>query len=305
MRENDLAAVARYRAALRGLLERARALDEQALSPRDRVTRALFVQALAGTVGLEVCHEEEWAVSPRDNPFVRLSDLPRHHTVKTVADADHMLARLHAGARWFDDAITNMTVGLSRGRAPQAETVRRTIAQLDEALARPTSEWRLAEPTKAAHEGWTAADGARFSAQILRAIDAEVRPAATRYRDFLRDKALPRGRSGKDEGLGGLPDGAACYRAHIVDELGEARTAEDVHALGLREIAKSDAALAALGKKALGAPDLAATLRALRTDSKLYFRTKEELLAAAADDLARARAATPRFFGHLPKVIAS
>jgi uncharacterized protein (DUF885 family) len=62
MREDDLAAVARYRAALRGVLGRARALDEQGLSARDRVTQALLVQTLTGTVGLEVCHEEEWAV---------------------------------------------------------------------------------------------------------------------------------------------------------------------------------------------------------------------------------------------------
>ncbi len=297
----DAASIARYQGEQRGFLARARAIDAAGLDARDRVTLALFTQELAGGVATQVCRSEQWRVSPRENPLVELGDLVDELEVTTVADGEHLVARLDAGTRLIDETIANLGAGLAAGRVAQAETVRRTVAQLDGQLAQPTAGWKMASPANAAHPSWSAAERARFAAAVTDTVEREVRPGLVRYRDFLRDRVLPRGRTGAREGLDGLPDGDACYRASILAELGEAHTPEELHALGLSEIARADGDIAALGKKVLGAPDLATTIQALRTDRSLYFSSKEELLAAAEADLARARAAIPRFFGRLPK----
>jgi uncharacterized protein (DUF885 family) len=297
----DLAAVARRDGARRAFLARAKAVDPSALAARDRVTLSLFTQSLEGRVGIEVCKREEWVLSANVNPLIDTSELADDHHVETLADGEHYRARLRGSARQFDVSIANLRHGLAGGRVAQTETLRRAVASFERALALPAADWKAAEPAKAAHDAWPPAERARFAAEVLRIVDAELRPAVARYRDFVRGELLPRGRAGKDEGLGALPDGAACYRARILDWLGEAHTPEELHALGLAEVAKSDAALATLGKKVLAARDRAATVRALRTDRALYFKTKEELLAAAGQDLARGRAAIPRFFGRLPK----
>jgi uncharacterized protein (DUF885 family) len=297
----DAASIAAYQRAERAFLARARAIDATALGKADRITLDLFVQGLAGDVAQDVCATHEWFVSPRYNPLTELSDVTEQMTVTTPADGDHLLARLHAGPELIDDTIDDLQLGLEHHRVAQAETLRRTIAQLDQELARATEDWKMAAPAAAPHDGWPAGARDRFAAAERSVVDREVRPALARYRDFLRDRVLPRARDGADEGLHALPDGDACYRAHILAELGEARTPEQLHALGLAEIAKSDRAIAELGAKVLGTTDLASTIDKLRTDRSLYFANKDDLLAAATADLARAKAAIPRFFGRLPR----
>jgi uncharacterized protein (DUF885 family) len=78
-------------------------------------------------------------------------------------------------------------------------------------------------------------------------------------------------------------------------------TSEEVHALGLAEIARTDAELVKLGAKVLGTKDLASTIARLRDDRTLYFSSGPELLAAAKQALDRAKAAIPKYFAVLPK----
>jgi uncharacterized protein (DUF885 family) len=157
---------------------------------------------------------------------------------------------------------------------------------LDTELAKPTNEWSMVEPG---------------GDDLIDAVDRLVRPAMERYRDFVRDNVLPVARTGADEGISALADGDACYRAAILNHLGFERTPADLHQLGLDEIERIDAEIAALGKTALGTQDLAATIERLRTDKSLYFDSAEALVAASEADLARARAAIPKWFGRLPE----
>ena len=266
------------------LLERARAIDPAGLDAKDRVTLALFEGELAADVAAEVCHDEQWSISVMSNPFAELSDVVRHHKVETPEDGANLVARLRQGPTLIADTIANLRDGLAAGRVAAAEAVRRTIAQLDGELARPTAEWAMNEPG---------------GAELADAVEA-LRPAIQELREFLEGEVLPRARTGADEGIGALPDGDACYRARILGHLGVARTPEELHQLGKDEIARIDRELAALGAKVLGTADLAATIERLRTDRSLYFDSAEALMAAAQDALDRARAAIPRWFGVLP-----
>lgn len=283
-----------------GLLERARAIDPAGLGAADRVTLALFEGELAADVAAEVCRDEQWSISVMSNPYAELSDVVELHKVTSVADGENLIERLRQGPVLVLDTIANLRDGVAAGRVAAAEAVRRTIAQLDGELAKPTAEWAMNLPGRDARPDWPAGEAARFATELGAAVD-ELRPAIEELRDFLRDEVMPKARTGDQEGIGALADGDACYRARILGHLGFARTPEELHQLGKDEIARIDRELAALGQKVLGTKDLAATIARLRTDRALYFDTPEALLAAAKDALDRARAAIPRWFGVLPE----
>jgi uncharacterized protein (DUF885 family) len=78
-------------------------------------------------------------------------------------------------------------------------------------------------------------------------------------------------------------------------------TAQQLHDLGLAEIARTDRELAALGAKVLRTDGLAATLTKLRDDKSLYFTSSKELMTAAQRALDKAKAAMGRYFAVLPK----
>jgi uncharacterized protein (DUF885 family) len=225
------------------------------------------------------------------------------HTVKSPRDAANLVARMGQGARLIDDTIANLTIGLATGRVASAEKVRRAIDQLDHELARPVDSWAMVAPAWArapAPEPWPAGERDRQLRALRDAVATRIQPAFVRLRDFLHGTVLPKAR-GEQEGLVGIPGGDACYRAAIVFHVGQVREPAELHALGKAEIARTDREIAALGKKVLDAPDLAATIARLRGDRALYFGSREELLAAAQNALDRAKAAIPRFFAVLPR----
>jgi uncharacterized protein (DUF885 family) len=117
----------------------------------------------------------------------------------------------------------------------------------------------------------------------------------------LASEVLPRARAGAAVGVGSLPDGKACYRALIRRHIGFDQSPEELHRLGMRELEAINAEMVALGQKLFGEAELAAIVKRLRTDKKLYFETSEEVMTAARQALEAAKARTPEYFGILPK----
>jgi uncharacterized protein (DUF885 family) len=306
----DAAAVEQRTGERDRLLDRLVAIDGGTLGETDRVTHALLRGQLQAERELDRCKLWQWTVdSGGSSLFGELSYLVESHTVKTPVDASNLVARMKQAERAIDDTIANLTLGLEGGRIASQEKIRRAIDQLEVALAKPSDTWEMANPawgikplrkTVPDHDPWPAGERARLHTALRDVITARLAPALGRFRDFLRDRVLPRGRTDK-EGLAGLTDGDACYRAAIMVHVGLPMTPAELHALGVAEIARSDAEIARLGKQLFGTPDLASTITRLRTDPALYFSSRDEILAAAQSQLDRAKAAIPQFFSTLPK----
>ncbi|MCX5744069.1 MAG: DUF885 domain-containing protein, partial [Proteobacteria bacterium] len=290
----DAGAIARAAVERDAILGELEAIEPASLGEVDRITHRLLRDRLAVDRALDVCFFHEWKIdSDSSSAFGELTYLVESHTVTRPEDATNLVARMGQGARQIDDTIANLTSGLRHGRVAAAGKVHRAIAQLDTELARPVGTWSMATPAWAAQHPHSATE-------LRRVVAEQIQPALIRYRDFLRTQVLPHARS-EQEGLVGLVDGAACYRATILEHVGLPMTPEELHALGTREIARTDRELAELGSRVLQTPDLASTIARLRTDRALYFTTREEILAVAQRSLDRAKAAVPSVFSTIPK----
>jgi len=300
----DAEAIARAAAERDALLGRVQTIEVAALDRADRITHAMLRGKLEAEHGLDACKFHEWTIdSGGGSVFGELSYLVESHTVKAPADAANLIARMKQGERLIDATIANLTLGLTAGRVTSAEKLRRAIDQLDGELAKPLESWAMAKPaweTATGADPWPAGARARLAGDLRTVVTTQLAPAFGRLRDFFRQRVMPAART-EVEGLAGLPGGETCYRATITSHVGLAMTPDELHALGLAEIARTDRELAALGKQVLGTPDLGATIARLRTDKALYFTSGAEILAAAQQALDRAKAATPRFFSVLPK----
>jgi uncharacterized protein (DUF885 family) len=300
----DAAALKRQRDERDVLIDRLVKLDPSPLGETDRVTYRLLRDALAADRGQDVCKLWQWSVANDSaSPLGQLSYLVESHTVTAPSDAKNLIARLGQGAKLIDDTIANLTDGLASGRVASREKVRRAIEQADTELAKPLDAWSMMKPAWAVAPGgdrWPEGERDRLNAELRQVVTAQIVPAVARYRDFLRDRVLPKARV-DNEGVGALPDGDACYRASILVHVGLPMTSAELHALGEREIARTDKELAELGHKVLGTTSLAETIARLRTDRSLYFSTGDEIMAAAQRALLTAKAAIPRFFSPLPK----
>lgn len=298
--DNSATAIRAGRAQARAFLRRARALDRHALDAADRLTLDLFIHQLDVNVGRQVCVEEQWNVTAGSNVVVRFNRLPTKHKVVSERDGANLVARYRAIGRSIDNTIANLRRGAAAGLHANAETVRRAIKLVDDQLAKPVSTWALLSPLNHIPAGWTAAARDAFSRNLTAAVADSVRPAYTRYRDFLRDHMLAEARGPNAAGIGAMPNGKQCYAARLRYYTGLAKTAAELHATGEREIARIDAQMAALGKKLFNT-DLPGTLTKLRTSPELYYNSAAEVLQGARDALAAAKKAIPNYFGILPR----
>lgn len=298
--DNSSAAIAKREAELRDFLREAEAIREEALSPSDRTTRALFIESLAGELESRVCAFEEWSVSAQGNPVTDWNYLPELHTVESAQDGKNLLARYRQIPALIDNDIEHLRRGAKAGKFANAESTRRAIQLMEKQLAQPLNEWPLLSPTKATHKGWTPEEEATFRAGLTAAVTDGIGPAFQRYLDLLRTELLPKARGEDKGGLFALPDGDKCYAARAKAYTTLSRTPKEMHALGLSEIERINNEMRDLGEKLLKTRDLPTILRKLRGDPALFFASSSEIVAKAEESLKAAQEKIPAYFGILP-----
>jgi uncharacterized protein (DUF885 family) len=257
----------------------------------DPVTHAALGAALETDRAFLDADLVAFGVDPMDGIQVDLLNIPSMQPVRSDDEADALVARWAAMPAAIDAAIANLRRGAASGRFGVAMLCTKVREQLDELLARPDADWPLMEPATEHHD---------LGDRILPLVRDEIRPAYGRYREVLVDEISPRARSDEQPGLVHLPGGSAIYASLARAHTSLATGAEEIHHIGLEEIARIDDELVELGARLLGTTGLDATLSALRGDPALHFGTGAEIVAVAEASLERANAAIGDWFGRLP-----
>ena len=118
-------------------------------------------------------------------------------------------------------------------------------------------------------------------------------------RDFVRDEYTPHLRA--DAAFSALPSGpagyAACLRYHTTTTL----SADEIHEMGLAEVARIEARYAAEVVAPLGQPDFASFLAHAKAQPRFLKQSAEELLEHYRLITARIERVLPEFFAEFPK----
>jgi uncharacterized protein (DUF885 family) len=154
----------------------------------------------------------------------------------TLLDYENNLRR-HAGyVTWIDRAIGRFREGEAAGVVETKMTIRNVIEQLDNQLAQKPEASQYYAPATMFPASIPAADQARLKTQYRAAIVGQLMPATKRLRDFLATEYLPRARDGSGEMY--MKGGDALYRYQIKSTTTTDMTPEQIHALGLSEVAR-------------------------------------------------------------------
>lgn len=220
--------------------------------------------------------------------------------VRNEADARAMLSMMRDIPRYFAQNMQNMRAGLKRGFTPPKVIMAGRDASIAAiAQANKPRETMWFEPFKALPAAIPAETQAALQAEAEALIGDELIPAYATLLGFMRDQYLPHLR----EGLAaeGWPDGKAYYRAQIRAYATVDLPPEEIHAIGLVEVAKIRAQMAEIMKEVKFEGDLAAFLTFLRTDPQFYVKTPEALLERAAWIAKQFDGKAARWFGRMPR----
>jgi uncharacterized protein (DUF885 family) len=301
-RLSDISAAGRAALAKRfGEIQAAVAALPPESEPEAGLTQAVLGHAVGARLALLAADPYAYTVDAMNGCQTAFLNIPSYQPLRDVADGESMLARWWSMGPWVDQQIVQLRRGAAEGRTPVAGSVRRVIAQLDELLALHRDEWPLLAALRAEHAGWSDGAWRAFEVALAGAVRDGLRPAFARYRTYLSDEVLTQARDEAHVGICHLPGGGETYaslaRAHTTTDL----SPQEIHEVGLAEIARIDAEITELGGRVLGTPDLSGTLVRLRGDPSVHFATAEEIVVVAEASLARAAAAIPEWFGRLPR----
>ncbi|HEX8466525.1 MAG TPA: DUF885 domain-containing protein [Allosphingosinicella sp.] len=194
---------------------------------------------------------------------------------KTVLDYENNLKRHREYAVYQDRAIARFREGMAAGVLDTRLTIRNVVDQLDLQLKDKVLDSPFYAPVLNFPAGFSSGDKARLAAEYRRSIENDIYPAYRRLRDFLRSEYLPKAREGV--GLVHMKGGAEVYRRLIESTTTLPLTADKVHDLGLREVARIKSEMEAV-KTATGFKGtLQQFFEYLRTDPKFAPASREAL----------------------------
>lgn len=292
--DNSLAAVARTQALDDAFAVRVLALDPEPLIGRGEYVTLGFLREFAqsGAQG-RVCRNELWAgVNQMFGWQVSLSRLAQVQPVGTDDLRAQAVTRWKALAPSIDTEIANLREGMRLGYTAPKVNVNRVIQQMDELLAMPPGQSPFASPMQ---RDSTPAFRAEFEAVMA----GELYPAMQRYRDFLVNEYLPASREGI--GIALNPQGVDCYRAAVRSFTTLDVPAQEIHEIGLREMAKIQGEMNTIAQRSFATSDVPALLERFRTDPQYLFRSRQEIVDYAQAAIDRARVAMPQWFGRMPR----
>ena len=180
---------------------------------------------------------------------------------------------------YMDATIQILRDGMASGRTSARIVAERTIRQLEGVLGDRRSRTRRSS-------GCRGSPTTPTGAQVAAVVRDVVRPADQRFLDFLRDEYLATTR--EEPGLVSAPGGEALYRYAIRAWTTLDLDPREVHQVGLDELAGIDASGARSRATRGSATTSRRTAGRWPTDPANQAATKEELVARATEDIARA-----------------
>jgi uncharacterized protein (DUF885 family) len=231
-------------------LTRLHAIDRSTLDLKAQVNYDILNYELAAALRLSAFPSHLLPLNQMDSMPVTLATYASGQAgqrLVSVKDYQDYLARLNQLPAWIDQAIANMRVGIKRGVVLPRAAVTSMLPQFQKLVAASPEASIFYTPITNLPAAFAQADKQRLTAQYRRAIDKKIAPATARLAKFLETEYLPASRT--SSGWSALPNGREWYLASVAAQTTTDMKPEDIHATGLREVARIQKEFAALGPK--------------------------------------------------------
>jgi uncharacterized protein (DUF885 family) len=294
---------------IRTALSRLQAIDRNALSAQSKADYDSFAELFGVIVsGYDRFNygtfswPEPYSVHQLGGTYRSIPDfLHNQHTIETREDAEAYVSRVVAFAKELDNETGRLQAEYAIGVIPPNFVVDRTIALMDGMLAQKPAQTKLVTSIDTRARAKNIAGD--WSTQVTRIVEQQVHPALKRQRECF---AGIRPKSTSDAGVWKLPKGDEYYNYALRYSTTTPLSAEEVHRLGLDQMAELSARADQIMKsQGMTQGTVGERLRALATDKRFIYPNtdagKQELLDYLNAGMVKIQGQLPKYFGRIPK----
>jgi len=228
----------RVAAAKAGLAELAQ-FDRSKLDPQQRTSAAVIEWSLKGIVAAEPFSDYNYVFNQFQGLHVNIVNfMTQTHPIRNKRDVENYLARLALVAGQIDEGVSQARDAAARGFLMPDFITKSALGQFDRFLAGTPRENRFVaslDERAAKLKDVTPEERAQFVAAAEKITTESIIPAFKRAQVLLQEQ-LPR--TTDHAGICWLPGGSDAYANALRRNTTTDMTAEQIHALGLTEVAR-------------------------------------------------------------------
>ena len=298
--EISLAEFDRQAAEAAGFLRRLNAIPADVLPVAEQANWAILKRQLEGAVEANRFGQRMLLYSILGSFHNNIAGLGEQLAFRTAADYDNYLARLALVPSRMK-AYSDMSVAAARQGLTQpcvtmtdfADTISGSIAA-DPAKSRFYAPFAANRPAAVSEADWAALQQ-RARTVISGPINQSYREFGAAYDRDIKAKCRT------NASVSSMPQGKEYYAFQVQQQTTTNLTPEEIHQLGLREVARIRGEMEQVAKKA-GFASREAMIADMRTNPKFFTKTPEELMAATSRMAKIIDGQMPSLFGRLPRL---
>jgi uncharacterized protein (DUF885 family) len=279
---------------------RAQAIATDGLSSEDRLNRDFLTLDLDRSIEAIRYDSGRLAFDSEGGPGQSASYIASVTRITTAAEARAWLDRLEAFAGYYDAALANARRGLETGFTQPTSVVESFLVSLRNEVAFTQETDPLLKPTETRPSSISESDWELIRVAAWAIVNGEIAPRRQQWLQFIETEYLSAARP--EVGIGSRPGGRDFYafeaRRYTTTDL----TPDQIHQIGLDEVARIRARMETEMRAAGWTGDFAGFLNHLRTEPRFYATSREELLEKASEMAKRADGGMPALFRTLPRL---
>lgn len=283
----------------REFLRRLEAIDRDALSPVERISHEIFGRLKRDAIAEHEFRSYFLPFTTFSSFFGDFPELPRRVPLRTVEDHENYLARLEGFRDWVGQYVELMRTGLREGYSLPRAALQGVERTLEAQIVDDPERSPLFSPFRDFPATVPEAERARLAERGRQVIPGSVVPGYREFLRFMSAEYLPAART--DIAASALPNGRAFYEHRVRSFTTVETTAEEVHRLGLDEVARIRREMERIRDRVGFRGDLRAFADALRKDARFTVDSPDRLLMEAAYVAKRMDGELPRLFRTLPR----
>lgn len=296
----SMAAITRHKNESKCQLEILKKIPVQDLKGEDKVNFDLAKRNLENDVEGAQFPDELLPMNQLGGLQSDLADILETMPKANIKDYENMLARLDKVPVLAEQTTTLMKEGIKKGITPTKMLISRVPAQFDKLLTGKVDDSALYKPFANLGGDFSAEQRADIQTRAKNVIQNKVYPALQKLKSFVVTDYIPKCRDSIS--YAELPNGKAWYAHLVKDHTTTSQTPDELHQLGLKEVARITAEMEKIRDEVKFKGDLKEFNKFLLSDKQFYYQDKQHLMIGYRDIAKRIDPELSKIFKTLPRL---
>ncbi|MFB0981152.1 MAG: DUF885 domain-containing protein [Alteromonadaceae bacterium] len=224
---------------------------------------------------------------------------PANMSFLTIKDYDNYLISLADFPRYNQEHIDNLTEAVAQGHTHYCESFKNFDKSISKHIVNDVNKSLFYQPLMNMPSKIPASDIASYQSKAAELITKKVIPEYQKFYDFFTQEYMTNCR--ETVGISPLKNGKEYYQYLIEFYTTTALSANEIHTLGLKEVARIRQEMDVIIKEVKFKGDFTDFIKFLRTDPQFYTDEPRDLIEKASYITRKMAAQLPKWFSVLPR----